>query len=118
MVAPSKIKVKRQEASVMKNLVGKRITRSVNFMGEKLEISKLSVQQGLDIQELAKKMADAPEDEGTGMEILMAVIKASVPGAAELSEEDFTQFPMDELSKLSKEIMQFSGMAGEEPKGN
>ena len=102
----------------MKNLVGKRIVKTVTFMGEKTEISKLSVQQGLEIQELARKMAESPDDEGTGMGILMAVIKASVKGAEDLTEEDFNSFPMDELSSLSKSIMQFSGMAGEEQKGN
>jgi len=33
-----------------------------------------------------------------------------VQGAEDLEEDDFEQFPMDELSVLAKEIMTFSGM--------
>lgn len=40
----------------------------------------------------------------------------AVDGGDELSDDDFKEFPMDELSKLSNEIMKFSGIAGDQGK--
>ena len=98
--------------SGMKSLVGKKMSKKVKFMGEEIQISKLSVNEVMEIQEEAKKLA---EDDGeAGMGVLRKVISASVEGAAELSDEDYQTFPMDELSKLSNEIMKFSGLVGED----
>lgn len=90
----------------IKGLVGKRVSKTVKFMGEDVKISKLSVAEVLDIQEKAKGNA-ADTD---GLEILRTVIRSAVEDASELSDEDFASFPMDELSKLSNEIMKFSGI--------
>ena len=46
-----------------------------------------------------------------GFDLLKKVIRLSVEGASDLSDQDFDTFPMDELSKLSNEIMRFSGIA-------
>ncbi len=51
-----------------------------------------------------------------GFDLIKHVIQVAVPDAKELSEEDFNTFPMDELSKLSNEIMAFSGLTGDKGK--
>lgn len=100
-------------SSNIKGLVGKKMTKTVKFIGEDVKITKLSVAEVLDIQDRAKI---SNEDQESGFELLKKVIKMSVEGADELTDEDFNTFPMDELSKLSNEIMKFSGIAGEQGK--
>lgn len=98
--------------SGIKSLVGKRMNKKVKFMGEDVTITKLTVAEVLEIQESAKNLQDS-DAEGFG--ILKKVIGLAVEGGADLSDEDFQTFPMDELSKLSTEIMKFSGV-GEQGK--
>lgn len=94
----------------IKDLVGKKMSKEVKFMGANVQISKLSVAEVLDIQEKAKSIA---ENEVEGFSVLRVVIRSAVDGASDLSDEDFANFPMDELSKLSTEIMKFSGIGQE-----
>ena len=96
-----------------KDLVGKRMTKEVTFMGEKVKISKLSVAEVLEIQGKAKLIEG---NETEGFAVLRSVIAMSVEGASEIADQEFDRFPMDELSKLSSEIMRFSGL-GDESKG-
>jgi hypothetical protein len=98
----------------MKSLIGRKMTKVVKFMGEDVKINKLSVAEVMEIQTAAK---DAENDEAKGFNILKTILRDAVEGAAEISDEDFNNFPMDELSKLSNEIMKFSGISGEEGKG-
>lgn len=93
--------------SGIKGLVGKKMTKSVKFMGEDVKINKLSVAEVMDIQEKAKSLE---QDDAAGFDVLKTVIKAAVDGGADLTDQDFENFPMDELSKLSAEIMKFSGI--------
>lgn len=92
------------------NLVGKRMSKTVKFCDGQVTINKLSVADVTTIQEQSKDAADNPEK---GFDILQTVVKLSVEGASELTEENFKGFPMDELAKLSEEIMKFSGVAGD-----
>jgi len=89
------------------SLIGKRMSKSVKFMGEEVKIHKLSVAQIVTIQEAAKA---AETDESKGFEILKTIIKSSVEGADQIADSDFENFPMDELSSLSNAIMAFSGI--------
>lgn len=79
-------------------------------MGSDVIINKLSVSQVMEIQEKAKEIE---QDEIKGLGVLRTVISMAVEGAAGISEEDFAGFPMEELSKLSAEIMKFSGIENE-----
>lgn len=108
-----KISKENKLAEGIKGLVGKRMTKSVKFVGEDVKISKLSVAEVMEIQELAR---NANEDTQAGLELIKKVIRLSVEGANALEDDDFKSFPMDELSKLSNEIMKFSGIAGEQGK--
>lgn len=95
------------------NFAGRRISKSVKFMEGKVKISKLSVAEVEEIQELAKANEG---DEEKGMEVLRKVLALAVEGGEDLTDEQFDGFPIEELSKLSSEIMKFSGM-GKEEKG-
>jgi len=94
----------------MKNLINKKITKTFKFMGEDITVSKLTVGEVIEIQEQAKALKD---DDTSGLDLLRKVIRIAVKDAAELSDEDFNSFPMEELSTLSNNIMKFSGMLPE-----
>ncbi len=96
--------------SGIKSLVGRKMTKSVKFMGEDVKISKLSVSEVMEIQDKAKAVEG---DDTAGLELLKCVIRAATEGAEDLADEDFQTFPMDELSKLSNEIMRFSGIGAD-----
>lgn len=96
-----------------KELVNKRITKDTKFMGSLVTMQKLSVAEVLSIQAQAR---EAEKDESKNFEILKMVIKMAVEGANELSDEDFDKCPLDELSKLAADIMQFSGIGNDSGK--
>lgn len=112
-LATPKILKETKMADGIKGLVGRKMTKTVKFMGEDVKISKLSVSEVMTIQDSAKNIEN--EDTG-GFAILKTVIMSSVEGAKELTNEDFEAFPMDELSKLSSEVMKFSGIGTEQGK--
>lgn len=91
----------------LKSLVNKPMTKKVKFMGEDVEIKKLSVGEVLEIQQLSKTVA---EDEKASLELLQFVISAAVKGADELTTDDYNTFPVDELSKLSNAVLEYSGL--------
>lgn len=94
----------------LRELISKPVTKTTKFMGENIEIKKLTLGQVTDIQELAAKGSE--DDEKSGLEVLKTVIRMSVSDAEDLSDQEFEAFPMDELANLSNAIMAFSGMAG------
>jgi len=103
----------------MKHLVGKLITKKVPFMGDEVEIRKLSVKEVLEVQEIVKK-ASKDKSEKSQLKLVQDVLKIAVTGANELSDEEFNGFPLGELSAVSEEILAYSGIGGEgvPPKGN
>lgn len=107
MKAPLLIKENQKMAEGLKSLVGKKMSKEVKFMGTTVTINKLNVSEVLSIQEKAKGIA---ENDAESFALLRTVISTAVPEAAELSEEDFNNFPLDELSNLSAEIMKYSGL--------
>jgi hypothetical protein len=100
-------------AEGIRGLIGRKMTKTVKFMGEDVKISKLSVSEVMEIQQRAKQV-DKNEEEG--FNVLKTVIRSSVENAKDLSDEDFNDFPLDELSKLSNEIMKFSGIGTDQGK--
>ena len=89
----------------MKHLVGKKMTTKVKFMGEDVTIRKLTVAEILKIQDANKKAKEGDEIKTLGL-----VIRSGVEGAEELTDDQLTSFPLDELSALSSEVVKFSGM--------
>jgi hypothetical protein len=105
--------------SGMKALVGKKVLKEVTFMGEPLKIQKLSLGDVTAIQELAKA-AEASKDENASMNVMKLVVRSGAEGAADLTDEDFLTFALDDLSELSASIMDYSGVgkAKDEEAGN
>jgi hypothetical protein len=99
----------------IKSLVGRKMSKDVKFMGENVKISKLSVAEVTLIQEQAKAAEDS-KDDASGMELLKLVIRSAVEGGEDLTDDDFGGFPMDELSRVSQDIMKFSGIGSESVK--
>jgi hypothetical protein len=98
--------------SDIKKIVGRKMQQDYKFCGESVKISKLTVQQVLEIQTVAK---DAEKDDTKGYDVLKTVVKFGLENSDELSDDDFSNLPLDELSKLSAAIMKFSGL-GEQGK--
>ena len=94
-------------------LVGKRVHKQFRFMGEDVTIYKLSVAQVMEIQASAKA-AEGKDDEG--FEVLKTILRTGVEGGSELTDSDFDGFPLEELSKLSAEVMKFSGIGQDQGK--
>ena len=94
--------------SGIKALVGKRTPKKVTFMGESVEVVKLSVKDVTEIQAMARG-AEGDEASG-GFDVLKKIIALGVVGGDELTDDDFLQLPMDDLNSLSKEIMKYSGL--------
>lgn len=109
MSSPKIVKVNQMSTGI-KGLVGRKMSKNVKFLGEDVKITKLTVAEVLAIQAQAK---DAENDSDSGFEVLKYVVRTAVEGGDQLSEDDFATFPMDELSKLSGEIMKFSGLGQE-----
>ena len=107
---PKISKVNKMAETGFRALIGKRLDKQYKFMGVDVKMSKLSVEQVMEIQELA---ASAEKENKSGFELVKKVIRMSVEGTADVTDEEFNQFPMDELSKLSSEIMKFSGLGAE-----
>jgi hypothetical protein len=91
-----------------KDLIKKSVTKEVEFMSGTVVISKLSVADVKRIQKMANTI-DKETGDG-GLELMVDVIKTSVADASEMTIEDFSQMPFDELQGLSNMIMEFSGM--------
>jgi len=103
---PRTVTVSRENKMSIKDLVGRKMSKKVNFLNEKIDIVKLTVGQVSEIQESVK---EAKEDDGD-LSLLISIIRMAVTDSEDLSDEDFNEFPLDEVAKLSNEIMKYSGM--------
>jgi hypothetical protein len=100
----------------MKHLVGKSITEKVDFMGEELQVKKLTVNEVFKIQDLIKKSQNKKQDYDD-IALIKDVIRMAVTGANEISDEEFNSFPVGELTSLSESIMNIAGL-GDKTSGN
>lgn len=90
----------------MKQFIGRDITKNVPFMDGEIGIRKLSVTQVKQVQAFSKEL-EAKED---SLSMLSFIIKMGTPSAAEMTEAEFEGFPLDELTKLTNAIMEYSGI--------
>jgi hypothetical protein len=100
----------------MQHLVGKVITKKVPFMGDEVEVRKMSVKEVLEIQKLVDTAAKSKSDTAQ-LGLLRDVIRLAVVGADEVTDENFNDFPIGELNDLTNAILAFSGL-GEPDTGN
>ena len=113
---PTISKANKMATEGMKGLVGRKMTKTVKFMGEDIKIAKLSVAEVMEIQAKAK---DLEGDEQNGFELLKKVIKLSVEKADELSDED--RLTVERARKIQKFLSQpfdvaeqFTGLEGKQ----
>ena len=97
----------------IKELIGKRVSKEVAFMGSRVSINKLNVSE---VRKIQARAANLKDDDSENFAVLRDVLRMSVADAAELTDEDFDSMPMDELSNLSKAIMEFSGLGEKQGK--
>jgi hypothetical protein len=91
------------------------IKKTVKFMDQDLEIKQLTVKGVKDLQEALDKNTDATMD---AVKTLAVIFKATVIGAEDMADEDFEKFPIEPLTKLSNEILEFNGLGAGDDKGN
>jgi hypothetical protein len=101
----------------MKHLVGKEIKQKVAFMGDKVEVKKLTVTQVLEVQKLVEENQKEGSEKSM-LTMLKSVLRMAVVGAEELSDEDFDTFPLGELNALSEKVLSLSGLGDGASKGN
>jgi len=93
----------------MKSLVGKKVTKKVNFMGESIEITRLSVKEVMEVQAIVKKSQKSKDDDAQ-VALLRDVIRVAVDEAKELTNDEFDSFPIGELTELTEQILVYSGL--------
>ena len=93
----------------MKSLVGKKVTKTVKFMEEDITITRLSVKEVLEVQEIVKKSQKSKSSDSQ-VSLLRDVIRVAVDEAKELSDDDFDSFPIGELTELTEAILVYSGL--------
>jgi hypothetical protein len=91
------------------------IKKTVKFMDQDLEIKQLTVKGVKDLQTTLDKNTDATMD---AVKTLAVIFKATVVGAEDMADEEFEKFPIEPLTKLSNEILQFNGLGAGDDKGN
>lgn len=90
-------------------LAGKRMSKEVTFLNEKVTIFKLSSGQVEDIRAESKRLTEKPEDTDA-LGLMRTVIAFGVEGGADISEDDFKNWPIDDVAKLSEAVMEYSGL--------
>ena len=92
----------------MKEFVGKTLTKKVAFMGGEVEVKVLTVGDARLIEakskELTSKKNKKDEDQ---LDLLRFVVRMTVVGAEELTDEELDGFPVSELTALSEAVMSF-----------
>ena len=66
-----------EEVKMANKFIGKKATKTVEFLGENILIKKLSINQVIQVQELTKEVEDKNDEKG-GIKILLFVIKQGV----------------------------------------
>jgi hypothetical protein len=105
----------------MRSLIGHSApTKKLAFLGKKdaVEVKKLT---GLEVKEFqtyvnteAKSLPEAEQ----GLAIQRKIIRMGVKDAEDLSDDEIDGFPLDEVSKLAKEVLVYSGISADDTKGN
>lgn len=101
----------------MKHLVNKPVTKKVPFLGDEVEVRKLSVKEVFAVQELVKKQSKSKAEDAQ-IALLRDVLRIAVVDAEKMTDEEFDSFPLGDLSTLVEEVMAYSGLSDQEAAGN
>ena len=99
----------------MRQFVGKNQKHKLKFMDGEVEAKALTVGQVKEVQRIAKNIV---EGDGNDLDAVMYVIRVSVDGASDLTNEEFESFSIEEIKNLSEEILAVSGLRDKEKEGN
>lgn len=102
-----------KEIKMANRFLGLRSKKMVPFIDGEIEINKLSINQVRRIQAVTAAAANMPEEDGQ-ISIIRSVIEEGAPEMRGISKEEFEDFAIDDLSKLSNDILEFSGLVGKE----
>jgi len=91
------------------------VTKTVKFMDQDLEIKQLTVKG---VKELQKALDTNNDTTLDAIKTLAIIFKATVIGAQDMTEEEFEAFPIEPLTKLSNDILEFNGLGAGDDKGN
>jgi len=97
----------------MKHLANKVLSEKVPFMGDEVEIRKLTVQEVRKVQELVSdnlKPKKGQSKDEAGLGLMRGILRIAVVGAEEMTDEDFDSFPLVELNELSNQVLRISGL--------
>lgn len=84
------------------------VTKKLKFCGDEVVIKKLTVGEVFAVQERVK--ASQSKGEESSFEVLFFILRTGSPEFDAYSDEELKELPIDELNKLSNEIMAFSGL--------
>jgi hypothetical protein len=90
------------------------VTKTVKFMDQDLVIKQLTVKGVKDLQ----KGLDGDANTLDAIKTLATIFKATVIGAEDMKDEDFEKFPIEPLTKLSNDILEFNGLGAGDNNGN
>ncbi len=79
-----------------------------------MEIKQLTVRG---IKDLQKALDVNKADDVSGLKTLSSIFKQTVVGAEDMKESEFEDFPIQALTKLSQEILEYNGLAAKDDKG-
>jgi hypothetical protein len=95
--------------------IGTKVSKKVKFMGQDIDICKLTITQVMKIQAQAKVLEENGS-ETENLKLLSIVVQEGAKELSDLTTEQLYEFPMDELTTLSNEIMKYSGLGNKEAK--
>lgn len=98
----------------MKHIKIIQITKKIPFLDQEVEIKQLTVKG---IKDLQKSLDDNKADDVSGLKTLSAIFKQTVVGAEDMKESEFEDFPIQALTKLSQDILEYNGLAAKDDKG-
>jgi len=79
-----------------------------------VEIKQLTVKG---IKDLQKALDVNKTEDVTGLKTLSAIFTQTVVGAENMKESEFEDFPIQALTQLSQEILEYNGLAAKDDKG-
>lgn len=91
------------------------ITKKVSFLEQEVEVKQLTVKGVKDLQNALDTTKGA--DDLGGLKTLSIIFKATVVGAEDMKDEEFELFPIQALTKLSNDILEFNGLGASDDKG-
>lgn len=60
---------------------------------------------------------ESHKDDVTGIKTLSAIFKSTVVGAEEMKDKDFENFPIQALTQLSADILDYNGLGAKDDNG-